>query len=85
MNILIFHILRKNRGGIVNYFGKLLIIIGIILVIVGGIFLLGQKMGIGKLPGDIYIQKGNFTFFFPVVTCIIISLILTLIAMIFRR
>lgn len=68
-----------------NYFGKLLIIIGIILVIVGGIFLLGQKMGIGKLPGDIYIQKGNFTFFFPVVTCIIISLILTLIAMIFRR
>jgi hypothetical protein len=69
----------------VNYFGKLLIIIGIILVIVGGIFLLGQKMGIGKLPGDIYIQKGNFTFFFPVVTCIIISLILTLIAMIFRR
>ena len=85
MNILIFHILRKNRGGIVNYFGKLLIIIGIILVIVGGIFLLGQKMGIGKLPGDIYIQKGNFTFFFPVVTCIIISLILTLIAKIFRR
>lgn len=77
--------LRKNRGGIVNYFGKYLIIIGVILVIVGGIFLLGQKIGLGKLPGDIYIQKGNFTFFFPVVTCIIISLILTLIAMIFRR
>lgn len=77
--------LRKNRGGMVNYFGKHLIIIGVVLVIIGGIFLLGQKIGLGKLPGDIYIQKGNFTFFFPVVTCIIISLILTLIAKIFRR
>jgi len=67
--------------------GKLLIIMGVFLVIIGVFFLLGPKIPfLGRLPGDIYIKRGNFSFYFPVVTCIIISLILTLIfTLIFGR
>jgi len=68
-----------------GYMGRTLIIIGLILLVLGEILILGQKFGLGKLPGDIFIQKGNFTFFFPIVTCIIISLILTIISNIFRK
>ena len=65
--------------------GKMLLMIGIILFLIGGILIIGEKFGLGKLPGDIFIQKGNFTFFFPVVSSLIISLLLTLILNILRR
>jgi len=67
--------------------GKLLIIMGIFLVVVGVAFIWGPKIPfLGKLPGDIYVRKGNFAFYFPVVTCILVSLILTLIfTLIFGR
>jgi len=39
----------------------------------------------GKLPGDISVQKGNFSFYFPVVTCIVVSLVVTLLSWLFRR
>ena len=60
--------------------GKTLIFIGIVLIAIGAIFLLAQKIPwIGRLPGDIYIKKDNFTFYFPVTTCVLISVILSLI------
>ena len=66
--------------------GKLLLILGIILSIMGLIFIFGSKVpGLGRLPGDIFIKKGNITFFFPIVTCILISIIVTLILSLFRR
>jgi len=66
--------------------GKLFLISGIVLSVVGLIFLLGAKIpGLGRLPGDIFIKKGNVTFFFPIVTCILISIIVTLILSLFRR
>jgi hypothetical protein len=66
--------------------GKMLIIFGIIIVAVGVVLLLAQKIPhIGRLPGDIYVKKASFTFYFPLTTCIIISLVLTLIFWIFRR
>lgn len=68
-----------------GYMGKILVIMGIILLIFGCIIILGEKFGLGKLPGDIFIQKGNFTFFFPIVSCLIISLILTLILNLFKK
>ncbi|WP_416198139.1 MAG: DUF2905 domain-containing protein [Sporanaerobacter sp.] len=68
-----------------DFMGRTLITIGITLLIIGGIMILGEKVGLGKLPGDIFIQKGNFTFFFPIVSSIVISLILTLILNLFRR
>lgn len=66
-------------------FGKALIGIGILVAVVGIIMVVGGKFGIGKLPGDIYIQKGNFSFYFPLATSIIISLILSVIFSLFHK
>jgi hypothetical protein len=67
-------------------FGKTLIIFGVILVVIGLLLTLGDKIPwIGRLPGDIIIKRERFTFYFPIVTCIIISLILTLLFALFRK
>jgi len=67
-----------------NIMGKLLIITGVILILLGIIFLGGSKISfLGKLPGDIFIRRGNFSFYFPLATCIVISLILTIIFTLF--
>lgn len=59
--------------------GKIFIIFGLIMLAVGGIMILaGRIPWIGRLPGDIYIQKKNFTFYFPLTTSIIISVFLSL-------
>lgn len=66
--------------------GKLLIIVGIVIIIVGVFFLFGDKIPfIGKLPGDIIIKKKNFTFYFPIVTSILLSIIVSLIIYLFRK
>jgi hypothetical protein len=66
--------------------GKMFIILGIILIVVGIAFLFGDKIPyIGKLPGDIYIKKERFSFYFPITTSIIISIILTILFSIFRK
>ncbi|MCC5911547.1 MAG: DUF2905 domain-containing protein [Clostridiaceae bacterium] len=67
-------------------FARMLITIGIIIVVLGGILLIGSRFGLGKLPGDIFLQRGNFTFYFPLVTSIILSILLTVILnVLFRR
>ena len=63
--------------------GRLLIAAGVILVLVG--FLVQMGLPIGRLPGDIRIQRGNSTFYFPIVTCIVVSIVLTIIAALLRR
>ena len=63
---------------------KILIIIGIILLIVGLLYPYIKKLGIGQLPGDVLFKTGNSTFFFPVMTCLIISIILTIIFNLFK-
>jgi len=66
--------------------GKMLIVMGMGLVLIGIIMTVGPKIPwIGKLPGDISIQRENFSFYFPLTTCIIISIILTLLFYFFRR
>ena len=56
--------------------GKLLIISGLVLAGIGLIFVVGQKISwLGKLPGDIIVKRDNFTFYFPIATSIIISII----------
>jgi hypothetical protein len=63
----------------IQYIGKSLIVFGIVAIAIGGLFLLSGKLPwIGRLPGDILIQKKNFTFYFPLATSIILSLLLTL-------
>ena len=69
-----------------NDLGKLLVIIGIVLVILGAVmWKTGGLGGLGRLPGDITMHKGNSTFYFPIVTCLLISAVLTLLAWLFRR
>ncbi len=59
---------------------KMIIILGIVLVAVGLLLLLAQKFPfLGRLPGDILIKKDNFTFYFPLATSIILSIIISLI------
>ncbi|MDL1955947.1 MAG: DUF2905 domain-containing protein [Candidatus Desulfofervidus auxilii] len=67
--------------------GKFLIFTGIIIIIFGLILIFAPKIPyLGRLPGDIIIQRKNFTFYFPLVTCIILSLVLTIILnLIFRK
>ncbi len=66
--------------------GRMMMIMGIVLLISGLVITLGGKLGLGRLPGDIFIRRGNFTFYFPLFTSIIISVVLTIIAnLIFRR
>lgn len=66
--------------------GKLLIVFGVVLVLLGGLLLVVGKIPfIGRLPGDIYIQRDNFTFYFPLATSLLISILLTLLFSFFSR
>lgn len=66
--------------------GRTLLIIGAIMLALGGLMLVGGRFfGLGQLPGDIFIERGNFRFYFPIVTSIILSILLMLILYIIRR
>jgi len=65
-----------NFGG----FGKILITFGVFLIVMGLVVsLLGRYVNLGRLPGDIVVKRGNFTFFFPLMTSIILSIVLSLV------
>ena len=66
--------------------GKMLVLLGVFMIVVGLFFWLGDKIPwIGRLPGDILVKREKFTFYFPIVTCIIISIILTILFSLFRK
>jgi uncharacterized protein YybS (DUF2232 family) len=70
----------------VNDLGKFLVIAGLLLAAVGALLWSGfGKDWLGRLPGDINYSKGDFSFHFPIVTCLILSVILTLLLWLFRR
>ena len=70
----------------ISGFGKILIFIGIILIIAGILFVFAGKIPwFGKLPGDIYIKKENFTLYFPLATSILLSVVLSLIMLFIGR
>jgi hypothetical protein len=54
-----------------------LVAIGLVLVVIGLLWPLLSKLGLGRLPGDIVIERGNFRFYFPIVTCLIVSIVLS--------
>jgi hypothetical protein len=59
--------------------GKILIVIGAVMVVLGGIIILMGKIPfLGKLPGDIHVQKKNFELYFPIATCVVASILLSL-------
>ena len=66
--------------------GKWLIVIGLMIAVIGAIITFAGKLPwLGKLPGDIYIKRENFSFYFPLGTCILISAIISFILWLFRR
>ena len=66
--------------------GKLLILLGVLIIVIGILLVVGGKIPwIGKLPGDFIIKKDKFTFYFPLTTSILISIILTLVLWFLRK
>jgi len=69
-----------------NELGKFLVIAGILMAVAGAVLWSGFGKGwLGRLPGDIHYTKGNFSFHFPIVTCLLASLFLTLLLWLFRK
>lgn len=64
---------------------RTLIIIGIVLVILGLLWPWLQKSGLGRLPGDIALERDNLRFYFPITTSIIVSIVITLLFWLFRK
>ena len=65
--------------------GRILVIVGVVLVVAGLCWPWLQKLPLGRLPGDIFIRREGFQFFFPLTTSIVISILLTLIFWLFRK
>ena len=66
--------------------GRMLIVLGIVIAAVGVVVVLaGRVPGLGRLPGDIHVERGNWTFYFPLGTSIVLSLLLTLVLWILGR
>lgn len=69
-----------------NEAGKFLVFAGLLMVLIGALLWSGFGKGrFGRLPGDIHYSKGDFHFYFPVVTCLILSALLTLILWLLRK
>ena len=67
-------------------FGRTLIVIGLVLVVVGALVsVAGRYTSLGRLPGDIVYRRNNFTFYFPIVTSLLLSVLLTLVMWFFSR
>ena len=64
---------------------KLLIIIGLLLILIGLLYPFLRDLGFGRLPGDIVIKKEKSSFYFPIVTCIVVSVVVSLILMLFKK
>lgn len=67
-------------------FGRIFVIIGIIFLVLGVLFIFGNKIPyFGRLPGDVVIQKKNFTFYFPITTLIVLNLLVLLLMYLFKK
>lgn len=64
---------------------RLLIVVGLTLVVAGLLWPLLARLGLGRLPGDIVVRREGFTFYFPLVTSLLVSLVLTLVLWLLRR
>lgn len=72
--------MRSKKGSEVESIGRTLVIVGLMIAGLGAVLMLGGKIPwIGKLPGDILIERKNFSFYFPLATSILVSLLLSLV------
>jgi hypothetical protein len=73
----------RDLGKLLLGFGALMVLLGLVLLVAGN--LSGKVPWLGRLPGDIQIQRGNWSFYFPLATCLVISIVLTLLFSLFGR
>jgi hypothetical protein len=64
---------------------RFLIVLGLVIVAIGVLWPILTRLGLGRLPGDIVIQRGNYSFYFPLATCILVSLLLSVVFWLFNR
>jgi membrane protein implicated in regulation of membrane protease activity len=64
---------------------RFLIVLGLVIAAIGVLWPVLAQLGLGRLPGDIVIQRGNFSFYFPLATCIIVSVLLSVVFWLFNR
>jgi hypothetical protein len=64
---------------------RVLIILGLVILVAGLLWPFLSRLGLGRLPGDIIIERGNTTFYFPLVTCLILSLLVSAVFWLFGR
>ena len=64
---------------------RILIVAGVVLLVAGLAWPLLARLGLGRLPGDIMVERGNFRFYFPLATSLVVSVFLTLLFWLFRR
>ena len=75
--------LKKRGRDAAPRMGRLLVVVGLIIAGLGALVMLG--LPIGRLPGDIVVRRGNSTFYFPLVTCLVVSVVLSIVMAILRR
>jgi hypothetical protein len=73
----------RDLGKLLLGFGALMVLLGLVLLVAGN--LSGKVPWLGRLPGDMHIQRENWTFYFPLATCLVISIVLTLLFSLFGR
>ncbi|MBM3564363.1 MAG: DUF2905 domain-containing protein [Alphaproteobacteria bacterium] len=64
---------------------RFLIIAGLVLIAVGVLWMIGERFGLGRLPGDIVVERGNFRFYFPLATSLVLSAVISLLLWLFNR
>jgi len=70
-----YHVSRKRTAGMLRF----LILLGLVILVLGLLWPYLSKLGFGRLPGDIVIERENTTFYFPLATCLVLSLLLSVV------
>lgn len=65
--------------------GRTLIYVGVALIAIGALYLLGERLGFGRLPGDIVLRRRGFTLYLPIVSSIVVSIVISLLIRLFRK
>lgn len=79
------HNIGSNLGSMANL-GRMLMVMGTMILIIGALLAFGSRIPwLGRLPGDIVVERKNFSFYFPLATSIVISVVLSLLMMLFRK
>jgi Protein of unknown function (DUF2905) len=79
------HVFRQLRIEVTMDMQRFLIGLGLVILLAGIAWPVLSRIGIGRLPGDIFIQRGGTSFYFPIVTCIVLSIVLSALMWLFNR